>query len=127
VRRHVTRIIEHQLKLEHSPAVAPRFDWMSSIAESRGALDDELASILRRDVAENLDRLFDRGRERADLGLRKYGEYAGCRRALGVMPSHGGRAPPSRPDADEHRAHGRRPQYPGGRMAGAAREGSLPG
>jgi len=74
VRSQVRRITEHLLKLQHSPAAQPRFDWMASIAEARGTLFDKISPTLRRDVEATLDKLYQDARRRADLGLRGHGE-----------------------------------------------------
>jgi hypothetical protein len=74
VRNQVRRIIEHFLKLAHSTAQQPRFDWMASIAEARSALGDKISPTLRRDAEIMLAKLYEDGRDRAALGLRAYGE-----------------------------------------------------
>jgi len=74
VRSQIRRIIEHLLKLAHSPAQQPRFDWMASIAEARDALEDKISPTLRRDAEAMLARLYEGGRNRAELGLRGHGE-----------------------------------------------------
>ncbi|MCW2246084.1 hypothetical protein M2352_001675 [Azospirillum fermentarium] len=67
-------IIEHLLKLEHSPAEAPRRKWRASVAEHRGrvaaALEDSPS--LRRRVSELLPRAWDRGRFQAAGSLQDY-------------------------------------------------------
>jgi hypothetical protein len=83
VRSQIRRIIEHFLKLAHSPAQHPRFGWMASVAEARAALADKLSATLRHDVETLLPRLYEDGREQAELGLRSYGEMA----AAGNMPA----------------------------------------
>src|SRR5918995_5795462 len=40
VRSQVRRIIEHLLKLEHSPAVEPRFGWQDSVIDARDVIPD---------------------------------------------------------------------------------------
>lgn len=74
VRSQIRRIIEHLLKLAYSPAEEPRFDWMHSIADARGALDDKLSPTLRRDIEANLEKLYADGRRQATLALRRFGE-----------------------------------------------------
>ena len=74
VRSQVRRIIEHLLKLAYSPAQQPRFDWMASIAEARATLGDKISPTLRRDAEAMLAKLYEDGRDRAELGLRSYGE-----------------------------------------------------
>jgi hypothetical protein len=80
VRRQVRRILEHFLKLAHSPAAGPRFDWMASIADARAALDDKLSPTLRRDVEAALSKLYTGARRQAALGLRKFGEQGAADR-----------------------------------------------
>src|SRR5919197_1060430 len=43
VRSQVRRILEHFLKLAHSPARDPRFDWIGSIIDARAELEDKLS------------------------------------------------------------------------------------
>jgi Domain of unknown function DUF29 len=74
VRSQVRRIIEHFLKLQCSPAEAPRLGWMASIAEARSALDDRLTATLKLFIEGELQRLYRDGRRQAELGLRQYGE-----------------------------------------------------
>ena len=75
VRSQVERILLHFLKLAHSPARDPRFDWMDSIAEARGTLANKLSPALRRDSEEVLPTLYAAARRRATLQLSRYGEY----------------------------------------------------
>ena len=74
VRSQVRRILLHFLKLAHSPARDPRFDWMDSIIEARGALEDKLSPSLRRDIEEALPRLYTIARKRIGCNLQTYGE-----------------------------------------------------
>jgi hypothetical protein len=74
VRSQVRRILEHFLKLAHSPASDPRFDWMASISDARAILEDKLSTTLRRDVEERLQKLYVDARRQAALGLQRYSE-----------------------------------------------------
>jgi hypothetical protein len=74
VRNQIVRIIEHLLKLEHSPAAEPRLDWEASIIEARQALADSITANLRKDAEASLPVLYARARQRANVGLRKFGE-----------------------------------------------------
>ena len=80
VRSQVVRIIEHLLKLQYSPAIEPRFDWMASILDARRILTDKITATLKSDVEKRLSQLYADARESAELGLRKFGEEnaAGC-------------------------------------------------
>ena len=74
VRSQIRCIIEHLLNLAYSPAQQPRFDWMASIAEARATLGDKLSPTLQRDAQNLLSKLYQDGRDRAELGLRSHGE-----------------------------------------------------
>jgi len=73
-RSQVRRILEHFLKLAHSPASDPRYGWMGSIVEARAALDDLITETLRSDVEGTIARLYRDARRRAELGLLEHGE-----------------------------------------------------
>ena len=73
-RSQVRRILEHLLKLAYSPADDPRADWMTSIAEARDMLKDQLTPTLRNDVETMLERLYQDARHRADIALDRFGE-----------------------------------------------------
>jgi hypothetical protein len=73
VRSPLRRIIEHCLKLELSRAVDPRVGWYDSIIDARTEIDDKLSPSLRRDLAEQLPRLWKQARTKADNGLRRFG------------------------------------------------------
>ena len=70
VRNQIRRVIEHFLKLAHSPARQARFDWMALIVEARGILFDKLTPTLRRDVESMLPRLYQDGRRPAECPYR---------------------------------------------------------
>ena len=76
VRSQVRRIIEHCLKLEYSRALDPRGGWYNSIIDARAELDDKLSPSLRRDLDNQLPRLWARVRTKVDNGLRRFGEPA---------------------------------------------------
>ena len=80
VRSQVRRILVHLLKLAHSPARDPRADWRESIASARAELEDRLTPTLRRDVEQELPRLYERAKDIAREGLEKYAETAAARR-----------------------------------------------
>ena len=84
VRSQIRRIIEHLLKLAHSPARQPRFDWMASIIEARSTLGDKISPTLRQDAEIMLARLYRDGRRLAELALRGYGEN----QAADALPHH---------------------------------------
>jgi Domain of unknown function DUF29 len=74
VRSQLRRIIEHCLKLEYSRALDPRAGWYDSILDARAELDDKLSPSLRRDLDDQLQRLWTRSRTKAENALRRFGE-----------------------------------------------------
>jgi hypothetical protein len=74
MRSEVRRILEHFLKLAHSPSAEPRSDWMVSIGNARAELEDRLTATLRQHIERALPRLFVQARRLAELGLSRYRE-----------------------------------------------------
>ncbi|MGH6913293.1 MAG: DUF29 domain-containing protein [Geminicoccales bacterium] len=74
VRSQLRRIIEHCLKLEWSPAPAPRAGWYETIMDARTTLEDKLAPALRRDIRRNLPKLYAQARRNAAGSLRVHRE-----------------------------------------------------
>jgi hypothetical protein len=74
VRSQLRRIIEHCLKLEHSPAREPRRGWRDSIIDARHAIEDRLTPTLRQDIAATLPRLYEQARRKPENGLQVSGE-----------------------------------------------------
>ena len=70
----IIRVIEHFLKLAHSPADRPRYGWMGSIADARRLLKRTLTPTLRRHARDALDELYQDAREAARLSLLEHGE-----------------------------------------------------
>lgn len=79
VRSQIRRIIEHLLKLEHSPTAEPRLQWKQSIGQARDEVADRMTAALRQDVVPELATLFARGRRDAELGLLQYREREAAR------------------------------------------------
>jgi hypothetical protein len=82
VRSRARTIIEHLLKLQHSPGVDPRPGWRDTIRAQRDDLLDDLTPTLRRELDEELEELYVRARQRAAESLRDHGEHA----AADVLP-----------------------------------------
>jgi hypothetical protein len=74
VRSQIRRILEHFLKLQFSPAPAPRYDWMASVTDARSVLFDKLSPTLLRDAEATLPRLYADARRQGLLALAKFGE-----------------------------------------------------
>jgi len=75
IRSQLRRIIEHLLKLEHSPAADPRFGWRESVVEARDVFADVITATLRREVEADLPKTYEQGRRRTEVALRKQGEH----------------------------------------------------
>jgi len=69
-------IIEHLLKLQHSPAQDPRRSWADSILEHRTRLALELTPRLGQILAAELPRVYALTRSLTERRLRLYGEDA---------------------------------------------------
>ncbi len=67
-------IIEHLLKLQHSPASDPRAGWVNSILEHRNRLEFDLTPRLRQILQEELARVYSVARRTAERSFRAHGE-----------------------------------------------------
>jgi hypothetical protein len=76
VRSRVRTIMEHLLKLEHSPAAEPRGLWRDTIHAQRADLEDDLTASLRRRLQAELPKQYLRARAAAARALRRHGETA---------------------------------------------------
>jgi hypothetical protein len=76
VRSRVRTIMEHLLKLEHSPAAEPRAGWESTIRTARADIADDLTPSLRPRVEQDLTRFYEVARAEASASLREHGESA---------------------------------------------------
>ena len=74
VESQITRVLEHFLKLTHSPADRPLYGWMRSIAEARRVLRQKMTATLRRHAEDECAELYDDAREAARLSLLEHGE-----------------------------------------------------
>jgi len=71
---HIEVIIEHLLKLAHSPAVDPRKKWMISVQSARRSAARRSTATLRREVGDNLEQRFQAARAAAVFAMKVYGE-----------------------------------------------------
>lgn len=76
VRSRVRTIVEHLLKLEHSPAAEPKRGWRETIRTQRADLDEDLTPALRPRIEAGLSRFYAKARRDAAAALRDYGEPA---------------------------------------------------
>ena len=75
-RNRIRTIVEHLLKLEHSPAKEPRAGWRATIRTQRVRLQDVLTPTLRREAESELADLYRDARGLAEGALRDHGEGA---------------------------------------------------
>jgi Domain of unknown function DUF29 len=71
-----TVIVEHLLKLQYSPAQAPRSGWIDSVLEHRNRLEFDLTPRLRQTLQDELPRVHAIARRTAERRLRVHGEDA---------------------------------------------------
>ena len=76
VQSQTVRLIEHLLKLQFSAHEQPRRQWMISVNNARAEIDDRLTPTLRKRLAANLAKLYERARRNAVLALEDHGEPA---------------------------------------------------
>jgi len=76
VRSRIRAIVEHLLKLEHSPAAEPRAGWRATVRTQRVRLRDALTPTLRREAESELAQLYEDARSLAEGALRDHGEAA---------------------------------------------------
>lgn len=74
VRGQLRRILEHCLKLEYSRARYPRAGWRDTMIDARSILQDKLSPSLRRDLKDQLPRLWIQARKKAENALRGHRE-----------------------------------------------------
>ena len=73
----LTRILEHLLKLEHSPAADPRNGWKASVVEHRGRVLRDLKASPSLRGRIDLPDVYETARELAALGLEQDGVAPG--------------------------------------------------
>jgi Domain of unknown function DUF29 len=69
-------VIEHLLKLAHSPAQDPRNGWRATVREHRGRLELGLTPRLRQALGDELTRVYAIARRNALGALSDHGEQA---------------------------------------------------
>jgi hypothetical protein len=69
-------IVEHLLKLEHSPAVDPRNGWRATVREHRRRLRIELTPRLRQILSAELAAVYATVKQDAAAALRDHGEHS---------------------------------------------------
>jgi hypothetical protein len=84
VKSQLRRIMEHLLKLQHSPAGEPRNGWLASVLDARQDIDDYLTPAMRPEIEADLARDYGKARAAAVLALKRRGE----RQAAERLPEH---------------------------------------
>ncbi len=69
-------VIEHLLKLQHSPAADPRTGWRATVLEHRSRLEVDLTPRLRQVLAEELPRMYRLAYRSAVVSMHDHGEAA---------------------------------------------------
>ena len=112
VRSQLRRIIEHLLKLEHSPAVEPRFGWRESVIDARDVIPDVITATLRREVEAELAKDLPAGSAQSRGGAHEAWRGRGRERTAGnlplqLRPDRQPRLVPGQPPRHRRRRHGR--------------------
>lgn len=76
-------VLEHLLKLAHSPAQDPRNGWRATVREHRARLEFGLTPRLRQALQDDLARVYAIARRNAEGALRDHGEQD----AAGALPT----------------------------------------
>lgn len=79
VESQLERILEHLLKLEHSPNFQPRRQWRISVVEARGEIERRLIATIRHEIEPALAAGNRRARRKAELALLDHGEADAAR------------------------------------------------
>jgi Domain of unknown function DUF29 len=69
-------VLEHLVKLEHSPAQDPRNAWRATVREHRARLELQVTPRLRQTLQAELPRVYAIARRNAEGALRDHGEPA---------------------------------------------------
>ena len=69
-------VMEHLLKLQHSPATDPRNGWRATVLEHRSRLEVELTPRLTQIMDAELPRMYRLARRSASVSMRDHGEHA---------------------------------------------------
>jgi Domain of unknown function DUF29 len=68
-------VMEHLLKVQHSPAIDPRNGWRATVLERRSRLEVELTPRLAQVMEAELPRMYRRARRSASVSMRDHGEH----------------------------------------------------
>jgi Domain of unknown function DUF29 len=79
-------VIEHLLKLQHSPAQDPRGGWEDSVFEHRSRLEIDLTPRLRQILADDMAKVYGLARRNTEAALRRHGEQAAAQALPATCP-----------------------------------------
>jgi Domain of unknown function DUF29 len=79
-------VIEHLLKLQHSPAPDPRGGWEGSVFEHRSRLEIDLTPRLRQILADDLAKIYVLARRNTEAAMRRHGEQAAAEALPATCP-----------------------------------------
>ena len=86
VRSQLRRLIEHCLKLEHSPATDPRAGRLDTIDHARAEIADRVTPTIRRDAEAQLPEALRPGARVARRALERHGEGDATAALPGAVP-----------------------------------------
>jgi Domain of unknown function DUF29 len=69
-------VVEHLLKLQHSPAQDPRHSWEATVLEHRSRLEIDLTPRICQILRDELGEVYRLARRSAEAALRRHGEPA---------------------------------------------------
>jgi hypothetical protein len=69
-------VMEHLLKLQHSPATDPRNGWRATVREHRNRVEIDLTPRLRQILQEEMPRIYEIARKTAAESMQDHGEPA---------------------------------------------------
>ena len=73
---HLVTVLQHLLKLQHSPAEDPRRGWENSIRMARVNVERRITKTIRNELEDDLDRLYATAHANAKNDLEQHHETA---------------------------------------------------
>ena len=79
-------VVEHLLKLQHSPAQSPRHSWEATVLEHRNRLEIDLTPRIRQILRDELGEVYRLARRSAEAALRRHGEQTAAAALPAICP-----------------------------------------
>lgn len=76
---HTATIIQHLLKLEHSPAEEPRRGWQNTVRTARDNLANRITTTIANELEDDLDKRYQLARRMAQADLEQHHENDAAR------------------------------------------------